>query len=84
MDEVHAAIQREFCPTFREYGKNLDAFADVCQGGFGLFDSGDDVTVIYSPPNSKLWMDDPQKLDEIKSILQENEHIKIQDTTEGG
>jgi len=41
-------VQRKLCPDFKEFGRNLDAFNDVLQGGFGLFEYGEPIKLIWN------------------------------------
>lgn len=77
--EMHDLIQETFCPYFYGYGRNLDAFVDVCRGGFGLFEYMENIWVVYTPP--ELWKGDQHFIAEIKKILEEVENIDVLDTT---
>ncbi len=77
--EMHDFIELQFCTIFHTYGKNLDAFVDLCIGGFNSFEDGELIRVIYTPP--KEWFDDFNFLLEMKLILQNISTIELIDTT---
>jgi RNAse (barnase) inhibitor barstar len=47
LDSFYDEVQRIFCPEFPGFGRNLDAFNDVLRGGFGVFEEGEPVTLVW-------------------------------------
>lgn len=43
MDSFYDEVQRVLCPTFSDFGRNLDAFDDVLHGGFGVIEPNEPV-----------------------------------------
>lgn len=45
MDDFYTVAAAQLCPKFAGFGRNLSAFTDVLRGGFGSFDSDEDIIV---------------------------------------
>lgn len=75
-NQMEDLIQQTFCTDFDGYGRNLDAFADVCTCGVDdLFEDAENIVVVYTPP--KKWKDDPKYLLTILDILKTTKNIEL-------
>lgn len=43
-DEIH----RILCPNFKHFGRNWDALVDILRGGFGVFELGEEITLVIA------------------------------------
>ena len=46
-DEFHDEVQSVLCPKFKHYGRNWHAFNDILRGGFGTFELGEKIIIIF-------------------------------------
>jgi RNAse (barnase) inhibitor barstar len=77
LNSFYDEIQLKFAPNFPDMGRNLDAFNDVMLGGFGVFNPGETVKIIWK--NSAKSRQDlgPELYDEVIEIIQDQTHIKL-------
>ncbi|MHA1213399.1 MAG: barstar family protein [Candidatus Heimdallarchaeota archaeon] len=45
--EFHDEVRNVLCPAFKRYGRSWNAFNDVLRGGFGSFELGEKITIIF-------------------------------------
>ena len=60
-----------------QMGRNLDAFNDVLWGGFGDFDYGEPITIIWESFRSSEKSLNPKFLKAVLEILDENENVEL-------
>lgn len=47
ISEFHDEIQNVLCPSFKHYGRSWNAFNDILRGGFGSFEFGEKIIIIF-------------------------------------
>jgi RNAse (barnase) inhibitor barstar len=52
IDTFYDEIYRKFCPNLKGFGRNLDAFNDVLRGGFGEFEYGTPIKLVWTNSNN--------------------------------
>jgi RNAse (barnase) inhibitor barstar len=78
LDSFFDEVQRKFCPDFKEFGRNLNAFNDVLYGGFKVFEYEEPIAVIWiNSEKSKHDFDkeDPTLFDDLCTMIEKHEHI---------
>ncbi len=53
------------CGGWTGFGRNLDALTDILRGGFGLFDGGEEIIVIWKNFHLSSKFEDKKKVLEI-------------------
>ena len=46
-DEFFDEVQRIFCPAFKHFERNLDAFDEILRGGFGIFGRNEPIVLYF-------------------------------------
>jgi RNAse (barnase) inhibitor barstar len=68
-------VNKVLCPNFSDFGRNLDAFDDILQGGFGVFDEEEHIKLhIKGAANGEKVI---EKWNLIKEIIEDNDHIEV-------
>ncbi len=47
IEEFHDEVQNVLCPKFTRYGRSWNAFNDILRGGFGTFELGEKIIIIF-------------------------------------
>lgn len=58
------------CGGWRGFGRNLNAFTDILRGGFGSFDGGEKITVIWKNFHLSAKFEDKKQILEILSTAE--------------
>ena len=48
LESFYDEVQRQLCPDFEGFGRNLGALNDVLRGGFGTFDVEAPIEIVWS------------------------------------
>jgi hypothetical protein len=63
LNEFYDEVQKVLTNNFKEFGRNLNAFNDILRGGFGRYEYGEKITLIWENSNkSKLDLGYPETI----------------------